>query len=338
MATVSRRKIAVLLVNLGTPDAPTAPAVRRYLREFLSDPRVVEVPRMIWWFVLNLVIAPLRAPKSAHAYASVWTDRGSPLLVHSSDLAAAVQEQLDHRSGDDADYVVRLGMRYGSPSVRSQLEAFQREACEELVVLPLYPQYSAATAGSTYDALWHAFRKWRHVPAHAFIADYHRNPAYIEAVANSISQYWKSHGQTAGLLLFSFHGLPARSRALGDPYYDQCVASATLIARRLGLDDDRWQMVFQSRFGPMEWLKPYCVEVLGALPVQGVRAVDVVCPGFAVDCLETLEEIALANREVFMAAGGADYRYIPALNSSPQHAALIADLVSREERIRVPHP
>ena len=328
MAADSRPRIGVLLVNLGTPDAPTAPAVRRYLREFLADPRVVEVPRAVWWFVLNLIIAPLRAPKSAHAYASVWTERGSPLLVQSSDLAAAVQEHLDRSAGTGVRYSVRLGMRYGNPSVRDQLDAFQSEGLDKLVVLPLYPQYSAATAASSYDALWHVFRKWRHVPAHTFIADYHREAAYIDAVANSIARYWKSHGETQGILLFSFHGLPARSRALGDPYYDQCVASATAIAQRLGLEESRWQLVFQSRFGPMEWLKPYCVEVLAELPARGVTAVDVVCPGFAVDCLETLEEIAIANREVFIGAGGAQYRYIPALNSSPQHVAVIAGLVA----------
>jgi len=329
MTDESQRKVGVLLVNLGTPDAPTPAAVRRYLSEFLADPRVVEIPRAIWWFVLNLVIAPLRAPKSAHAYATVWTERGSPLLFHSSDLAAAVQEHLERGAVNGTRYLVRLGMRYGNPSVRSQLDALKAEGVEELVILPLYPQYSAATAASTYDALSQVLRTWRHVPSHAFIADYFREPAYTDAVASSISQYWKSHGQPSGMLLFSFHGLPARSRALGDPYYDQCVASASAIAGRLGLDESRWRLVFQSRFGPMEWLKPYCVEVLAELPKQGVSAVDVVCPGFAVDCLETLEEIAVANREVFLGAGGSQYRYIPALNSSPQHASVIADLVAR---------
>lgn len=329
MTAESRKKIGVLLVNLGTPDAPTPAAVRRYLREFLADPRVVEIPRVIWWFVLNLLIAPLRAPKSAHAYATVWTERGSPLMFHSSDLATAVQEHLERRAGNGTQYLVRLGMRYGNPSVRSQLDALKTEGVEALVVLPLYPQYSAATAASTYDALWQVLRGWRHVPSHAFIADYYREPAYSDAVASSISRYWKSHGEAPGVLLFSFHGLPARSRALGDPYYDQCVASASAIAARLGLDDSRWRLVFQSRFGPMEWLKPYCVEVLAELPKQGVSAVDVVCPGFAVDCLETLEEIAVTNREIFLSAGGSQYRYIPALNSSPQHVAVIADLVAR---------
>lgn len=329
MTREPERKTGVLLVNLGTPDAPTVPSVRRYLKEFLADPRVVEVPRIIWWFLLNLVIAPLRAPKSAQAYASVWTERGSPLWVHSSDLAAAVQEQLERRPTPGVQHVVRFGMRYGQPSVRSQLEAFQQEGCDDLIILPLYPQYAAPTAASTYDALWQVFRHWRRVPAHTFLADYHRHPAYIEAVATSIRQYWKSHGETPGMLLFSFHGLPARSRALGDPYYDQCVMSASLIAHELRLDDARWQLVFQSRFGPLEWLKPYCVDVLSELPQRGIRAVDIVCPGFAVDCLETLEEIAQANRKVFIRAGGEQYRYIPALNSSPQHVSVIAELATR---------
>jgi ferrochelatase len=197
------------------------------------------------------------------------------------------------------------------------------------VVLPLYPQYSAATAASSYDALWHVFRHWRHVREHHFVSDYHSEPAYIQAVATSIAQFWKTHGRAGELLLFSFHGLPARSRELGDPYYDQCMSTASLVAQSLQLEESQWRVVFQSRFGPLEWLKPYCVEVLAELPKAGVAAVDVVCPGFSADCLETLEEIAIANRDVFLEAGGKAYRYIPALNSSPVHVSLISDLVAR---------
>jgi len=328
MQTGMDRKTAVLLVNLGTPDAPTAPALRRYLREFLSDPRVVEIPRAIWWFILNLIIVPLRSPRSARTYQTIWTDRGSPLSAHSTDLGESLQEHLEREFGAGEELAVYVAMRYGNPSVHSQLQSIRQAGFDRLLILPLYPQYSAATTASTFDAVVDTLRGWRHIPELHFISDYHCDPGYIDSVATSIGHYWKTNGP-APMLLFSFHGLPARSRALGDPYYDQCQETASLVARKLGLEASRWQVVFQSRFGPAEWLKPYCVDVLASLPGEGKREVDVVCPGFAVDCLETLEEIAIANREVFLHAGGTQYRYIPALNSSPVHASLLAGLIRR---------
>ncbi|QSA95573.1 ferrochelatase [Methylococcus sp. EFPC2] len=312
-------KTGLLLVNLGTPDAPTAAAVRRYLAEFLGDPRVVEIPRPIWWLILHGFILRLRPRKAAHAYASIWTEQGSPLLVLTKALAEAVHAEL----GDDIP--VELAMRYGRPAIRERLEGLKARGVNNIIVLPLYPQYAAATTASIFDAVSATFTRWRHIPSWSFFSDYHDEPAYIEAVADSIAAYWQEHGR-AERLLMSFHGLPERSRALGDPYYDQCVRSAALIAARLGLGEGAWQLVFQSRFGPAAWLKPYCVDVLKSLPGEGVRSVDVVCPGFAVDCLETLEEIAIANREVFLEAGGSSYRYIPALNDSPGNARLIAGL------------
>lgn len=321
-------KTAVVLVNLGTPEAPTAAAVRRYLREFLSDPRVVEIPRPLWWVVLNAFILPFRSKKSAHAYQSIWTEQGSPLMVHTIDLGHALQEQLGRDAGPDAPRVV-VAMRYGRPSVRSQLEILRTESVERILIVPMYPQYAAATTASIFDAVCQTLKTWRHLPSIQMISDYHGHLCYLDAIATSIRQYWKSEGR-GSKLLFSFHGLPERSRALGDPYYDQCHASARAVANRLELTREEWQVVFQSRFGPAEWLKPYCVDILRELPASGCIDVDIVCPGFAADCLETLEEIAIANRDVFLQAGGRHYRYIPALNSSPLHVTLFASLVARE--------
>lgn len=329
MTLVSGKKTAVLLVNLGTPDAPTVPAVRRYLREFLADPRVVEIPRVAWWFILNVFILPFRAAKSAHAYSTIWTEKGSPLLVHTTDLSIALQEHWARDQAGGEDLAVGVAMRYGQPSVAAQLDSFRRRGFGKLLVVPLYPQYAAATTASTFDAVFDAVRRWRRIPDLQLVSGYHDDPAYINAVATSITQFWKARGDCEKLLL-SFHGLPERSRALGDPYYDQCRTSAQLIAQQLGLGADRWQLVFQSRFGRAEWLKPYCVEVLAELPRSGCRNVDVVCPGFAVDCLETLEEIAIANRDVFLNAGGRHYRYIPALNSGPLHVSMMSTLIQRE--------
>ncbi|QXP83452.1 ferrochelatase [Methylococcus sp. ANG] len=311
-------RLGVLLVNLGTPEAPTPKAVRRYLREFLSDPRVVEIPRALWWPILNLVVLRVRPGKSAHAYRTIWTERGSPLLAYTEDLR-------DLLAADGRFAAVEIAMRYGSPSIRSKLEALRRRV-EAIVVLPLYPQYSAATTGSAFDAVCDAVKPWRHIPSLHFIGDYYRSPAYLEAVASSIRSFWREHGRPERLL-FSFHGLPKRCIDLGDPYAGQCQATAQGIARLLELNDDEWLLVYQSRFGRAEWLKPYCVDTLRELPARGIRRVDVVCPGFAVDCLETLEEIAIANRNEFLGAGGKCYRYIPALNASREHADALIGLL-----------
>lgn len=321
---IQGRRCAVLLVNLGTPAAPTPAAVRQYLGEFLMDPRVVEIPRPVWWLILHGIILRVRPRKSAHAYASIWTPEGSPLLVYSRRLTDAVRRELSGRLGREV--VVELAMRYGQPSIAGQLEALRAQGFERFLVLPLYPQCAASTTATAFDAVADTFKRWRAVPELRFVRDYHDHPGYIAAVADSIERHWREQGRS-GFLLFSFHGLPERSRELGDPYYQHCQTTTRLIVERLGLQEGAWQLVFQSRFGPAKWLQPYCVEVLKELPSRGVKAVDVVCPGFAVDCLETLEEIAIANKEVFMAAGGESYRMIPALNDGPEHAKLLADIV-----------
>jgi ferrochelatase len=322
--TSPNAKTGVLLVNLGTPEAPTPVAVRRYLSEFLSDTRVVEIPRVLWWLILHGIVLRIRPRKSARAYKSIWTDRGSPLLALTQDLAYAVR-----RSLNSDDIQVAVAMRYGNPSIPSRLEAMRQSGIEKLIVLPLYPQYAAATTASTFDAIAAVFSRWRRIPALDFIADYHDNPAYISAVTHSIQAFRAERGAQA-LLLFSFHGLPQRCRDLGDPYADQCLYSAEQIATQLGLQSHQWRVVFQSRFGKAEWIKPYCVEVLKSLPSEGIRRVDVVCPGFAVDCLETLEEIAMTNCDIFLKAGGESYRYIPALNADETHAQALAGLIKEK--------
>lgn len=317
-------KTCLLLVNLGTPEAPTPKAVKCYLREFLSDPRVVQIPRPIWWLILNGIILQTRPKKSAKAYASIWTDRGSPLMSLTVDLADAVREELAGRG--QGEVIVDIAMRYGQPSIPAQLEKYRAAGVERFIILPLYPQYAAATTASIYDKVIETLSGWKHIPSFDFISDYHVDTGYVDAVASSIERYWQHNGRSEKLM-FSLHGLPAVSRKQGDPYYDHCVASTAAIAIRLGLADSEWMLVFQSRFGAQEWLKPYCVEVLAELPKQGIKSVDVVCPGFAVDCLETLEEIAIANQEIFIKAGGEQYRYIPALNAGAGHAKALVDLV-----------
>lgn len=316
-------RAGVLLVNLGTPDAPTAAAVRRYLKEFLSDPRVVEVPRPLWWVLLRLMVLPFRARKSASGYRTIWTGRGSPLLTATEDL----HDLLVQKTGWNDRIQVEVAMRYGNPSIPAKLEAM-RGKIDTLIVLPLYPQYSAATTGSAFDAVTAVLRGWRRVPSVHLIGAYHREPGYFQAIASRIRAFWRERGRPERLL-FSFHGLPRRCVELGDPYAAQCQETARRVADRLGLAESDWQLVYQSRFGRAEWLQPDCLEVLRELPKQGVRRVDVVCPGFAVDCLETLEEIAIRNRDEFLQAGGVEYRYIPALNASPEHADLLADLIER---------
>lgn len=320
-----RRPWAVLLVNLGTPEAPTPAAVRRYLGEFLWDPRVVEIPRPVWWLILNGIILWVRPRKSAHAYSKIWTEGGSPLMVFTRGLAERLKAELKSRL--DYEVPVEIAMRYGKPDVAGRLAELKARGIERFLILPLYPQYSAPSTGAVFDAVGAALSQTRHVPEVRFLSDYHDHPAYIDAVANSIENFWQENGRT-DFLLMSFHGLPEKSRQQGDPYYDQCQTSARLIAQRLQLAEGAYQVVFQSRFGPARWLQPYCIDVLKQLPQRGVRKVDVVCPGFAVDCLETLEEIGIANREVFLEAGGTDYRLIPALNDTPEHAKALAEVIA----------
>jgi ferrochelatase len=316
---------ALLLLNLGTPDAPNAAALRRYLAEFLADPRVIELPRIVWLPILYGAILPFRAPRSAAAYRRIWTPEGSPLRVESERLTAAVQTELTAR---DAQVTVRLAMRYGSPSIASVLRELRSQGLRHVLVLPLYPQFSATSTATALDAVMAELQTWRWAPELRTIADYHHEAAWLDAVAGSIRRHWQKHERGQRLLL-SFHGIPQRYVDAGDPYFEQCRASAHGIAQRLSLSDSEWQMCFQSRVGRERWLQPYTQQLLESLPAQGVKRIDVVCPGFAVDCLETLEEIAMEGREEFIAAGGESLSYIPALNSDAAHVAMLTELALR---------
>lgn len=314
----------VLLANLGTPEAPTAPAVRRYLAEFLWDPRVVELPRPLWWLILHGVVLRLRPAASARRYRTIWTEQGSPLLAITRRQASAVGERIEN----NGLVKVAIGMRYGKPSIAEGLHRLRRAGARRLLVFPLYPQYSAATTASTFDAVTRELQTWRWLPELRMITDYHDDPGYVEAVAASLRDAWRQEAPSERLL-FSFHGLPKRNLLAGDPYHCQCHATARLVAERLGLDRERWAVSFQSRFGRAEWLKPYTSELLQEWAAAGVRSVDVICPGFAADCLETLEEIEQENRGFFLQAGGERYRYIPALNDAPLHVEALVGLVRR---------
>jgi ferrochelatase len=320
----SNHRLGVLLVNLGTPEAATPTAVKRYLGQFLSDSRVVEIPKPVWWLILNLFILPFRSHKSAHAYASIWTEQGSPLMVLTRSLTQAVAERLAERSGDRVQ--VDMAMCYGEPAIPTRMAQLRQQGINRFLIVPLYPQYSSASTGAVFDAMARALLRWRHVPEVHYLDHYHDHPAYIGAISRQIQTFWQVQGRGRFLLL-SFHGLPEKSRTQGDPYYEQCLTSARLIAEALALTENEWQVCFQSRFGPARWLQPYCIDVLKGMPGRGIDEVDLVCPGFAVDCLETLEEIAIANRDEFLAAGGRQYRYIPALNDAPAHVDLMEQLI-----------
>ena len=314
----------VLLTNLGTPDAPTPAALRRYLGEFLADPRVIEAPRLIWWFALHGVILRIRPRRAAHAYSKVWTNEGSPLMAISRRQAVALQQSLEQRFKGPVR--VALGMRYGNPSIAAALAELRQAGARRLLVLPLYPQYSATTTASTFDAVAAVLKTWRQQPELRFINHYHDNHGYIRALADSVHAYWAEHGEPERLM-FSFHGLPKRYLLAGDPYHCECHKTARLVAEQLGLPVERWMLTFQSRFGREEWLKPYCDHTLREWGAAGVKRVDVLCPGFPADCLETLEEIEQQNREIFVKAGGGEYHYIPALNDSAGHINMLSELV-----------
>ena len=318
-------RAAVLLVNLGTPEAPTAAAVRRYLAEFLADPRVIEAPRWIWLPVLYGAILPLRSRRSAAAYGKIWTPGGSPLRVYSEALADRLAEAL---AAAGLRIEVRLAMRYGKPSIPAVLRRLREEGLRRLLVLPLYPQYSATTTATAIDAVTAELTAWRRQPELRTIADYHAEPAWLDAVASSIRRERQARGAGRHLLL-SFHGIPQRYVAAGDPYAEQCQASAHAIAARLGLGPDQWTLAYQSRVGREEWLRPYTDETLCELAGRGMAEVDVACPGFATDCLETLEEIALQSAEHFRAAGGRRLEYLPALNAGDAHVAALSTLIRR---------
>lgn len=317
--------VGVLLANVGSPAAPTPKAVRRFLAQFLADPRIVEVPRPLWWFILHLVILPLRPRRSARLYRKIWTEEGSPLLVtarrQAELLAAALHEEIG------TPLHVAAGMRYGRPAIAAALDELRRNGCTRVLVLPLYPQYASATTGSTFDAVAAALTRTRWVPELRFVASYHDEPAYIDALAAAIREAWR--GGEPERLLLSFHGIPKKASLAGDPYSCQCRKTARLLLERLGWPGERAAVTFQSRFGRAEWLMPYTDATLAEWGAAGVRRVDVVCPGFAADCLETLEEIAIGGRKVFLAAGGGEFRYIPALNDRPDHIAALAAVCRR---------
>ncbi len=311
-------KKLVLLVNLGTPNAPTSSAVKKYLGEFLSDPRVVELPRLVWLPLLHGIILPLRSKKSAQAYQKIWTQSGSPLHVFTAQLALQLQKVVP-------DATVAFAMRYGSPSCQEVLAAYQNQL-EQLIVIPLYPQYANSSTGSSLAKIFEILQTWRIIPKTCVLNQYFQHPTYIQAITQSINNFWQTH-ERHQQLIFSYHGIPLHCLKKGEPYYDQCLATTTAVANALGLANDEYKMVFQSRFGKTKWLEPACDQTLKSLPKSGIETVDVICPGFAVDCLETLEEINMQNRDLFLQAGGKNYAYIPCLNATLDHIALLGELV-----------
>lgn len=320
----SRPRIAVLLVNLGTPEAPTEAALRPYLKQFLSDPRVVEIARPLWWLILNGVILNTRPAKSAKKYASIWTPEGSPLMLHTERQTTLLRGYLGQAG--HGQVIIEYAMRYGRPSVASVLDRLKEHNCERILVLPLYPQYSASATASVFDAVAEYGSRCRNLPELRFVKHFCDHDGYIKAVAASIAEHWMHHGR-ADKLVMSFHGVPRFSLDKGDPYYCQCQKTARLVAERLGLATERYLVTFQSRFGKAEWLKPYTEQTLKELGRGITASVDVVCPGFVSDCLETLEEVAVENRAAFLAVGGKAFRYIPCLNERHDWIAALQDIV-----------
>lgn len=305
-------KCAIVLVNLGTPDEPTTPAVKRYLKQFLSDPRVVEIPRAVWWLILHLAILPFRSSKSAAKYESIWTKEGSPLKVHTQKQATLLRGALGQRGHKVA---VVMAMRYGSPSLPEVLDRLKAEHCERIAILPAYPQYSGTTTGSINDAVFQHYAQVRNVPELRMVRNYHDHPGYIGALRESVLRHWEINGRGAKLVM-SFHGVPKRTLLLGDPYHCECQKTARLLATELGLKEEEYLVTFQSRFGKAEWLQPYTAPTLQKLAKEGLKRVDVICPGFTSDCLETLEEIGMEAKHDFLAAGGREFHYIACLNES----------------------
>lgn len=319
-------KTGVLLVNLGTPSAPTAKAVKAFLAQFLHDYRVVDLTRYLWCPILHGVILPFRSPKVAKLYQSVWWEEGSPLMVVSRRQQAALSSALQQAN---LDMPVALSMSYGEPSIPSAWQELKAAGVEKVIILPLYPQYSVSTTASVFDSWGRVMKKERLIPHFRFIRDYHNHPRYIQALAASVREHWQQVGKSQ-LLLLSYHGIPKRFQDEGDPYGHQCHKTSELLAAELGLAEHEWRTTFQSRFGREEWLQPYTDETMQALPKEGIKNISVICPAFAADCLETLEEITEENKEYFMAAGGESYHYIPALNDNEAHIQMMVDLVRQE--------
>lgn len=316
--------VGILVANLGTPDAPTRPALRRYLKEFLSDPRVIELSRPFWWLILNGIILNTRPQAVAKLYREIWTEEGSPLLAITRRQASALEGKLSQRIGSPVH--TAAAMRYGNPSIGAALRELRQKGCRRILVLPMYPQYAAATTASTFDAVTAELQTWRWVPELRTIHSYHDRPGYIQALASSIREVWEKDGEPERLV-FSFHGIPQRYFDDGDPYHCLCHKTARLTAEALGLPQERYIVAFQSLFGKEEWIKPYTDVTIRALGKAGVKRLDVLCPGFAADCLETLEEIDGQNREFFLESGGEHFRYIPALNDREDHIDGLTELL-----------
>lgn len=318
-------KTAVVLINLGTPDAPTTGAVRRYLKEFLSDRRVVEIPRLLWWFILHGVILPFRSKQSAAKYAAIWSKDGSPLKLHTEKQALLLQGYLGERGHQvHATYA----MRYGAPAIPSVLQKLQAEGYQRLLILPAYPQYSATTTASNFDAVFRHYQRVRNVPELRLVKNYHDHEAYIQALKQSVLDYWQSNGRPDKLVM-SFHGLPKAMLLRGDPYHCECHKTARLLAEQLGLGQEQYVVTFQSRLGRAEWLQPYTLPTVQQLARAGARRVDVICPGFIADCLETLEEIGIEVRQAYLDAGGREFHYIPCLNESPAWLRGLAEIAEQ---------
>jgi protoporphyrin/coproporphyrin ferrochelatase len=322
----STERLGVLLVNSGTPDSPSTRDVRRFLGRLLGDPRVVELPRALWLPLLHGIILRTRPFRSARKYRRIWTAEGSPLMRHTQQLRQALAAELAQRV--IAPTVVEVGMLYANPSIPAALARLQEAGCRRILVLPMFPQYSGASTAPVFDQVSAELRRWRWVPEVRFVNDYHDHPGYIAALRDSVREHWDAHGRTQHLLM-SFHGIPDKYFRSGDPYFCKCQRTARLLADELNLGAGDWSLAFQSKYGPGTWLKPYCDEVIEAMPARGVRTVTVVCPGFSVDCLETVEEIDIENRERFLAAGGERFEYVAALNARRDHSRAIADLISQ---------
>lgn len=320
-------KIGVLLINLGTPQAPTGKALRPYLKQFLSDQRVIEIPRAIWWCILNGIILNTRPKKSAEKYASIWTEEGSPLFAHTQKQTLLLKGLLGERG--HKNLVVDFAMRYGQPSVSATIQNMRQQGVERLLVLPLYPQYAASSSGTALDDVFRTLMSLRNMPELRSVRHFHDDPGYIAALAERVKTHWQQNGR-GDKLVMSFHGVPRFTLDKGDPYHCECLKTGRLLAEALGLSKDEYVVCFQSRFGRAEWLKPYTSAVLSNLGKAKTGKVDVICPGFVADCLETLEEIAMEGKETFLTAGGGEFRYIPCLNEQPQWIGALADLVERQ--------
>lgn len=319
------KKTGVILVNLGTPAAPTKREVARFLREFLSDARVVELPRLLWWFILNVLVIPLRASRVAEAYQSIWLPEGSPLTVYTQALAEQVDAGLKQTAINEVASVT-WAMTYGQPSIAMRIVELAEQGIDKTLLIPLFPQYSATTTGAIYDKVAKIIQSKRNVPDIYVVKDYHQHPAYIEALALRIEEHWEQYGRNAKLLM-SFHGIPEINAVKGDPYPQQCEQTAEALAERLKLEQNNWQISYQSRFGRQQWLQPYTSQTLEEWGASGADSVDVVCPAFSADCLETLEEINVENRELFLTAGGKNFSMIPCLNAHEEHAEMIKQII-----------